>query len=125
MSIGKYKLKFTDAAKEDQTNLKRYILKQFKYKEYGENFDAKMRSAYETVKNVNKSIDPIKIIYRGYNIFLLSHKTYLFFYIVDEDRRVITILRVMQDGMNWMPHIMKWIGQNERQSNDPTENKRN
>ena len=112
MPARSYKLTFTDAAKEDQKNFKRYILKQFKYKKYGENFDIKMRSAYKAIKTINNSIDSLKIVYKGYEVFLLPHKTYLFFYIVDERLKAITVLRVMQDGMNWMPLILRWISQN-------------
>lgn len=113
MSTRSYKLIFTDEAKEDQKNFKRYILKQFKYKKYGEKFDAKMRSAYKTIKIVNSSIEPLKIVYRGYDVYLLPHKTYLFFYIVDESLRTITVFRVMQDGMNWMSILLRWISQSQ------------
>lgn len=113
MPARNYKLAFTAVAREDQKNLKRYILKQFKYKQYGKNFDAKMRSAYKAIKTVNNSIEPLKIIYRGYDVYLLPHKTYLFFYIVDESIKTITVFRVMQDGMNWVPTILRWISQNQ------------
>ena len=112
MPIKNYKLTFTETAKEDQKNLKRYILKQFKYKKYGESFTAKMKSAYKAIKTVNNSIDPLKVVYRGYDVYLLPYKTYLFFYIVDESNRVITLFRVMQNGMDWMPTILRWISQN-------------
>ena len=33
----------------------------------------------------------------------------LFFYVVDEDKAVITVLRILNDGRDWMSIIKKWL----------------
>ena len=48
----------------------------------------------------SSSHNTIGFCYRGYDIHLKSYLTYLFFYIVDEDNATVTVLRVLQDGMN-------------------------
>lgn len=112
MSLKNYKLEFTESAKNDLKNFKMYILKQFKYKKYGDNFDLKMQGAYKFIKTINNHIKPLKIKYRGYDVYFLSYKTYLFFYIVDDEQRIITIFRVMQEGMNWTSILFNWISYN-------------
>lgn len=31
------------------------------------------------------------------------------FYVVDEDKAVITVLRILNDGRDWMSIIKKWL----------------
>lgn len=49
--------------------------------------------------------------YRGYEIYLKPRSTYLIFYTVDEEKKTVTVLRVMQDGMNWKPITKRWLKQ--------------
>lgn len=39
------------------------------------------------------------------------YRTYLLFYIVDDELSVVTILRVLQDGMNWQYILKRWINE--------------
>ena len=110
MPILNYKLSFADSARQDQKMLKSYILREFKYKEYGKSFDTKMKSAAKVIKHTASSIRPTSFFYRGYSIFMLTHKTYLFFYVVNEETKMITVLRVLKEGREWMKIIKKWIG---------------
>ena len=48
-------------------------------------------------------------MYRGYQICMKPRDTYLIFYVVDESKQVVTVLRIMQDGMNWQSMIGRWI----------------
>ncbi len=41
------------------------------------------------------------------------YRSYLFFYIVDEEEMMVTVLRVLQDGMNWQYIIRCWLEQNK------------
>lgn len=109
MELFEYRLVFARSAREDQKALKRYILEEFKYRQYGKNFDAKMKSAAKTIKNAASHIRPTSLYYRGYNIFMMVHKTYLFFYVVDEEKHRITVLRVLNEGREWMTVIRDWI----------------
>ena len=109
MALPEYTLEFSESAAQDQIELKAYIFKEFKYREYGNNFDKKMKSATKAIKDAASSIRPTSFYYRGYVIYMLVHKTYLFFYVVDEVNRNITVLRVLKEGRNWMSIIKKWL----------------
>jgi hypothetical protein len=37
----------------------------------------------------------------------------LFFYVVDEEKQKVTVLRVLQDGMNWKIIIKRWLEENK------------
>ena len=37
----------------------------------------------------------------------------LLFYTVDETVKIVTVLRVLQDGMDWQNIINRWIRENE------------
>ena len=112
MAFKHYELIFTESAQEDQIELKKYILKRFQYEEYAHNFDAKMKSAALVIKNAAASIRPTSFFYRGYVIYMLVHKSYLFFYVVDEEKSVIAVLRVLKDGREWMTIIKDWLRTN-------------
>ncbi|SDI78003.1 ParE toxin of type II toxin-antitoxin system, parDE [Pseudobutyrivibrio sp. 49] len=112
MALKNYSLTFAKSALEDQIELKTYILEHFMYEEYGDNFDAKMKSAALYIKNTASSIRPTSFYYRGYVIYMLVHKSYLFFYVVNEDKAVITVLRILNDGRDWMSIIKKWLRKN-------------
>ncbi len=119
MALKNYSLTFAKSALEDQIELKTYILEHFMYDEYGDNFDAKMKSAALYIKNTASSIRPTSFYYRKYVIYMLVHKSYLFFYVVDEEKATITVLRILNDGRDWMSIIKKWLRKNgtEKQNN--------
>ena len=113
MSKYKYKIEYTFSSRDDMRNMKRYILDNFKYREYGENFTKKMKEAAEGLKTLPTGFDTVGFQYRGYDIYMKSYRTYLFFYVVDEQRQTVTMLRVLQDGMNWEYIIERWIRENQ------------
>lgn len=112
MALKEYTLTFAESASSDQISLKKYILENFGYVEYGESFDSKMKSAVKVIKNAASSIRPTSFYYRGYVIYMLVHKTYLFFYVVDEELDNITVLRALNDGRNWKAIIRDWLRKN-------------
>jgi len=91
--------------------MKKYILDNFKYRELGENFIKKIKTAVDGLRAFPKGHNITGIYYRGYDIYLKPHRTYLLFYIVDDDLSVVTILRVLQDGMNWQYILKRWINE--------------
>ena len=105
----KYKIKFTYSSRDDIRGIKRYILDNFKYRELGENFTKKIKAATNGLKTFPKGHNTTGIWYRGYDIYLKPYRTYLLFYIVDDELSVVTILRVLQDGMNWQYILKRWI----------------
>lgn len=109
----KYKIKYTHSSRNDMREMKRYILNTFKYRELGENFTKKMKKAANKLKTLPTGYDIVGLKYRGYDIFLKPYQTYLFFYIVDENDSTVTVLRVLQDGMNWQYILKRWIKEHE------------
>ena len=91
--------------------MKRHILKIFCYRELAENFSKKIKRMLKTLDTFPEGHKPTEFSYRGYIIYLKPRDTYLVFYTVDKN--TVTILRVMQDGMNWQFIIKRWITQNK------------
>lgn len=105
-----YTIRFVPSARNDLARMKRYILNEFKYYEYGVNFDNKIKEASKIIKNSPTSFQSTEFTYKGLDIYMRCVKSYLFFYVVDDKK--ISVLRVLKDGMNW-EYIMKlWIRQN-------------
>lgn len=109
----KYKIKYTYSSRDDIRGMKKYILDNFKYRELGENFTKKIKAAVDELRTFSTVHNITGIQYRGYDIYLKPYRTYLLFYIVDESLSVITILRVLKDGMNWQYILKRWIDEQD------------
>lgn len=81
----------------------------FKYRELEENFTKKMKEATEGLKTLPTGFDTVGFQYRGYDIHMKPYRTYLFFYVVDNEKKTVTVLRVMQDGMDWQFILKRWL----------------
>ncbi len=68
--------------------------------------------AARSLKTMPAGYETTGIFYRGYDVYIKPYRTYLFFYVVDEDEKTVTILRGLQDGMNWRYIINRWIKEN-------------
>ena len=105
-----YTIRYVPSAKNDLTQMKQYILNEFKFPQYGINFDYKIKEASTIIKNSPTSFKATNFTYRGLDIYMRCINSHLFFYVVDG--KTISVLRVLKDGMNW-EYIMKlWIRQN-------------
>lgn len=111
-----YKIKYAYSSRNDIREIKKYILDHFKYRELGESFTEKIKTATHDLKAFPKGHSTTGIQYRGYEIYLKPYRSYLLFYIVDDRLSVVTILRVMQDGMNWQFILNRWIQQQDTES---------
>lgn len=109
MKKDKYKVEYTFSSRDDMRKMKKYILDTFKYRELGENFTKKMKDATEGLKTLPTGFDTVGFQYRGYDIHMKPYRTYLFFYIVDNEKKTVTVLRVMQDGMDWQFILKRWL----------------
>lgn len=109
MKMDKYKIEYTFSSRDDMRKMKKYILDTFKYRELGENFTKKMKEATEGLKTLPTGFDTVGFQYRGYDIHLKPYRTYLFFYVVDNEKKTVTVLRVMQDGMDWQFILKRWL----------------
>ena len=90
--------------------IEEYEKGEFMYPQYGVNFDNKIKEAIKIIKRFPKSFKSTEFTYRGYEIYMRCINTYLFFYIVEDG--VITVFRVLKDGMNWEYLMKLWIRQN-------------
>ena len=104
-----YKVVIAQSGKIDVMNKKHYIIQNFKYREYAENFSIKIRKAAEELAMFPNSHQTTGFQYRGYDIYMKSQSNHLLFYVIDEDEDIVTVLRVLQDGMDWEYIIQRWI----------------
>ena len=49
---------------------------------------------------------------RKYKVVIAQSGNHLLFFIVDEYKATVTVLRVLQDGMDWQYIIKKWLKEN-------------
>ena len=106
-----YSVEYTYSARDDMLGMKKYILDTFKYRELGDSFVKKMKEAEKSLKVLPAGYNTVGFQYRGYDIHLKPYKSYLFFYVIDEEKAVLTVLRVLQDGMNWEYILKRWLSE--------------
>ena len=107
-----FQVKYTYSSRDDIKEKKEYILKKFKYKGLGKRFTEKIKKAANKLKVFPNGYDTTGFKYRGYDIHFLSSQSYLLFFVVDEKRREVIILRVLQDGQDWEYIIGQWLKAN-------------
>lgn len=105
----KYRVLITEIAKEDVEEKKKYILRNFKYREYADNFSREIKQAVYGLEILPVGYGTTGFRYRGYDIYLKAYKNYLLFYTVDKNTATVTVLRILQDGMDWENIIRQWI----------------
>ena len=96
----------------DVKNKKRYILENFKYRDYAQDFSAKIKKAVRELDTFPTRYGITGFQYRGYDIYMKPNSNHLLFYTVDEEKMVVTVLRVLQDGMDWEYIVRQWIESN-------------
>ena len=112
MEYKKYKVVIAQSGKLDVKEKKKYIHQQFKYREYAENFSKKIKKAVLALDTLPTGYNTTGFRYRGYDIYMKPCESYLLFYTVDEAVKTVTVLRVMQDGMDWQYIINRWLREN-------------
>ena len=108
-----YKVLIARSAQQDIKEKKKYIIDTFKYRELGENFSKKMKKAAIELGVLPQGHSRTEFAYRGYDIYMKPSNTDLLFYTIDEIGHVVTVLRVLQDGMDWKYIIKRWIRENQ------------
>lgn len=109
MGNSKYKIVIAQSGKSDVKEKKKYILQKFKYREYAESFSNKIKKAVMQLDTFPTGYNTTGFRYRGYDIYLKPCESYLLFYTVNEKRKIVTVLRIMQDGIDWQYIIKKWL----------------
>lgn len=105
-----FKVKYTYSSRDDIREKKEYILNTFKYKGLGKRFSDKIKRAVNQLKVFPNGYNTTGFQYRGYDIRMMSSQSYLLFFVIDEQKQEVTILRVLQDGQDWKYIIEKWLG---------------
>ena len=109
----RYSVGLSQSAKLDIAEKKRYILEHFNYREYAESFSSNVRKAVESLDTFPSGYENIGFSYRGYDVYLKPINDTLLFYVIAEDIKVVTVLRVLQDGMDWQNIIKEWLVNND------------
>lgn len=113
MSDKKYKIVIAQSGKMDVKEKKKYILQYFKYREYAEIFSKRIKKAAKQLDTFPVGREKTGFQYRGYDIYIEPSENHLLFYVVNESIATVTILRVLQDGMDWKNIIQRWIRENK------------
>lgn len=108
-----YQILYTHSSRDDMRNMKKYILQHFQYRELAENFTRKMKKAARELANSPIGYKNTGFLYRGYIVYIKPSDSYLFFFVVNKTTKEITILRVLQDGMNWEYVFYNWLKKNK------------
>ena len=109
----RFSVVLTKSAKYDVADKKRYILERFKYREYAESFSASLRKDVESLDTFPSGFGKVGFLYRGYDIYMKPINDNLLFYVVDEEIKTVSVLRILQDGMDWQNIIRTWLADNE------------
>lgn len=112
MGNKKYKVVITQSGKMDVAQKKKYILLHFKYREYAENYSKRIKKAAKELATLPTEYKTTGFWYKGYEIYMKPKSNHLLFYTVDEQTATVTVLRVLQDGMDWQYIIKRWIREN-------------
>ena len=112
MKPKKYKVMIAESGKLDIKSKKKYIIQQFKYREYAETFSQTIKRAALQLNTFPTGYETTGFQYHGYDIYIKSYSNHLLFYTVNEKALTVTILRVLQDGMDWEYIITHWLNQN-------------
>lgn len=110
--IQKYKVVIAQSGKVDVKERKRYIIEHFKYRELANNFSRKVKKAALDLAVLPQGYEKTEFQYRGYDIYFRPTNTYLLFFTIDELKHTVTVLRILQDGMNWKYIINRWLKEN-------------
>jgi len=89
--------------------MRKYIIDRFRYREYGDAFTKKIKKGIDSIRKFPQGFSATGFKYRGYDIYMRPYHTYLILYTIDKNIHVITILRVMKEGMNWRFVLARWL----------------
>lgn len=78
-----------------------------------EDFSKKIKQAIQGLEIFPKRNSRTEFTYREYNVYLKISNTYLIFYFVEELNSEVTVLRVIQNRMNWKYYFKNWLIINE------------
>lgn len=108
----KYRVVIAQSGKADIVQKKQYILQKFKYRKYAESYSQQVKKSVKELEVFPAGYEVTGFRYRGYDIYIKPQRGYLLFYVVDERLLTVTVLRVLQNGMDWQKIIQRWVQEN-------------
>jgi len=99
----KYKILLSKDALQDIKDNKSYILKNFKYREYAENFSKKIKKAIKELDPFAEGYEKTGFLIEGLEVYYKPYSTYLIFFVVEDT--TVTVVRVLKDRMYWQAII--------------------
>ena len=109
----KYRVVIAVSAKRDVAEKKNYILEHFQYRQYAEDFSQKMKTARSQLDTFPTGYAVTDFQYIGYKIYLKPQSGCLIFYTIDEQKSTVTVLRILQNRLNWRHIIWDWINKDK------------
>ena len=103
VNLKQYKVILSKDAVQDIKEIKQYILRKYKYREYAENFSEKIKLAIKTLELFTKAYKRTGFNIDGHEVLYKPYNTYLIFYIVDDEN--VIVIRILKDRMYWQPVI--------------------
>lgn len=99
----KYKILLSKDALQDIKDNKSYILKNFKYREYAENFSKKIKKAIKELDPFAEGYEKTGFLIEGLEVYYKPYSTYLIFFVIED--ATVTVVRVLKDRMYWQAII--------------------
>ena len=100
-----YKIRLSADAKNDIARIKRYLLKEFQYRETAETFSTNIKQAIISLTPFAEAYPRTGFFIQNLEIFYKPYRTYLIFFVVEDD--FVTVIRVLKDRMYWQSIIQK------------------
>ena len=99
----KYKILLSKDALQYIKDNKSYILKNFKYREYAENFSKKIKKAIKELDPFAEGYEKTGFLIEGLEVYYKPYSTSLIFFVVEDT--AVTVVRVLKDRMYWQAII--------------------
>lgn len=96
-----YKIRETEKAIEDVSNLAIYMIEELGNQKAGTDFLDKYEKQIENLSVFPYGYRELKYYYRGYEIRKKSYDAYNIFFVINEQKKEIIILRVLNARQNW------------------------
>lgn len=101
-----YRVKISEAARDDIIGIKKYLLTKFKYRETAETFSKRMKKGLAKLEFFPKANPKTGITIDGWDVLYKTCDTYLIFFVIQD--RTVVVIRVLKERMQWQP-ILKRI----------------
>ena len=112
MEKRKYKVVIAQSGKLDVKEKRNISFSNLSTGNMQKTFPKRLKKAVLALDTLPTGYNTTGFRYRGYDIYMKPCESYLLFYTVDEAVKTVTVLRVMQDGMDWQYIINRWLREN-------------